>query len=1820
MKYCKKVIINHITNQLDEMESNKLMVRIESFGNAKLYWEIYRYFCAECQNRKIEFTAKITLKAWEKLKQNYPFETKQLENEDVVDSKNRITYYRNKVEDKKTLILFLGTEYAEDKAGLNELHFINPSIIEDEVGTEYSKLFEKYDWLMEKEKKRLDHYYHELFKHVGKNILHLSDLADRLPDHISGFEDLMECLFEGTYTNWKIPNLSGQDVNKVKEKGKIDFLEKASDFVERKNFDKVSVIKKVVKKIEDYRELPGIYVKEWPMGTAFASYDEFVTALTNYTYGQEIEKYRDQLCSMPFYIINSILELKRKDPVDPPKNQSIKLYDEPFLMLGKTVAHALAQYNQEKFDTFVIQVEKIGIAGVYGEEEQTDTEQKIKEIWKQVCCYAGGVLEFFNEKLAQCLGNRQMQFEDEDIFDGSNLEELWNKGIICALSNSNKLSSVKYKVILKNQGVPLKAAPIKCEWRFSEQDGWFNTFTEFVHTFFEMEEDAYLPFGIIKKIDRLVQSQEMEEFYHAFSYAEVEYKNILTVFKRKFGDRYPEWYEKYESLARAFMEYVGSIAHKGFYGTIHSYAMEKLQDTYEKLAKELFYVDADEQMFEMHRLFLNAFFISDSDDGIERDLEMNHAILPSYHPATVEKLREKMLYIASGMQEMFENFAEEEGSTAAKRLEEVIEALDERSTICSAVDVMKSKNRLIVADKMYFSYAVYSNYRFELQKYQSFDTVQNSIEYDEEYDASQFKTMTAEAKMMCRYISEYTNTFPMARETLDIAVVHYNDFQPVIAALHYITKQRTSQMKHLNLHIYMPKEKTGGQSYLLYWLDNFFDEDSKINIQIYLNYYDDENELTDLFQYKNIDILKNILVEDTVDFSSISLKCENKTVKFPMIYKPLPMSKTSMRREVEVSQLQFAAASAHTKLLYRYLKRNMPVNDIEPMVVRKVRMDEEKLYLVEELHKKAGWVVCMDMGIDKRILHNYGMEEKPLQYRMIGFSTGEGAFGEYNVTVSARNEMVMDLKDRTKQKLTRVFGRWNEEQLEQAAAYCVDRAKDLDGSSLLKALNPKDEDINNFLAYVLTNEYIKEQKEYSDYQILICLDSYKHWFRGVEEFGGSTLEKYPDFLYLTICKGDYGKEGEDIAINATLIECKLANESQGHLEKARVQINNGFKILQERFNPDSMKTDSRFWFLQLYRVLVFSQINVEDNKEEFNMLAKEIIGILDGRFNIQWSGEIYTFWRDLDQNTVEEVLLEELNGNSVKQVIFGQQKIKQMLTGKEEMLTDAFDIVLDEEELRCMEQENECREEYEEEYESQHWNEQKEGQENEHREEHESQHREKQENTTDNENRAYPEEKEKVYSGTKEEFGKEISIFSTRMQDWNTQGTSGQSMQTKSTLVQSMNAQSTNEQVEKQQQEEQVYDNQVEKTIAEYEAEKEDGADTSQNMNILIGETRQSGENIYWNYANKDMSNRHLLITGKSGQGKTYAIQGLLLECSRAGIPAVIFDYTEGFNTKNLNDTFKQELGDKIKQKPIKYTKMPINPFERHKVDIHEILDENVLSALSEAELKEHSLEDVVAVSTRIADILTHVYSFGPQQYAAIYAACKLGLEKNKENMNFQLFRQALEELNTKEANTVLTKITPFLDTDLFHTKATMDWGDLLHEKGVVNVIQLTQIPRDMQIVVTEFILWDLWYYSVLNEEEKNPFIVVLDEAQNLDFGEKSVANKILTEGRKFGWSGWFATQFLKGQLKEDEIGRLQQAPQRIYFRPPDNEIVSMAQSIDPDKAHTNEWVNRLKHLNKSECIVVGDSIFGNGGRKKYPVHVKVSAMKKEYSSYCTLY
>ena len=92
---------------------------------------------------------------------------------------------------------------------------------------------------------------------------------------------------------------------------------------------------------------------------------------------------------------------------------------------------------------------------------------------------------------------------------------------------------------------------------------------------------------------------------------------------------------------------------------------------------------------------------------------------------------------------------------------------------------------------------------------------------------------------------------------------------------------------------------------------------------------------------------------------------------------------------------------------------------------------------------------------------------------------------------------------------------------------------------------------------------------------------------------------------------------------------------------------------------------------------------------------------------------------------------------------------------------------------------------------------------------------------------------------------------------------------------------------------------------------------------IKIGRAENSNHEIYWEYGNKGLANRHLLISGKSGQGKTYFMQCLLLEKSKLGLSSIVIDYTEGFLPNQLEPEFVEFLGGKLKQKIVYSEKLP---------------------------------------------------------------------------------------------------------------------------------------------------------------------------------------------------------------------------------------------------------------------------------------------------------
>lgn len=345
-------------------------------------------------------------------------------------------------------------------------------------------------------------------------------------------------------------------------------------------------------------------------------------------------------------------------------------------------------------------------------------------------------------------------------------------------------------------------------------------------------------------------------------------------------------------------------------------------------------------------------------------------------------------------------------------------------------------------------------------------------------------------------------------------------------------------------------------------------------------------------------------------------------------------------------------------------------------------------------------------------------------------------------------------------------------------------------------------------------------------------------------------------------------------------------------------------------------------------------------------------------------------------------------------------------------------------------------------------------------------------------------------------------------------------------------------------------------------------------MRILLGEAEGSTKKIYWEYGNKGLANRHMLITGKSGNGKTYFIQCALKELVDNGVPAIIIDYTDGFKSSQLEPEFKEYIGDRLKQFIVARDKFPLNPFKKGQKE----LDEDIFID-----------EDSVDVAERFKSVIGAVYKeLGVQQLNSIYQAVQNGLDRYDGKLNLRTFRNELEEDKSSYAQTALSQLNVLLDKNPFEESKEFQWDDLHKDGGKIFIIQLTGYTKDVQRIITEMILWDLWNYKTQHGSKDKPFAVILDEAQNLNFGDNSPSTKILTEGRKFGWSAWFSTQFLKGQMDKATISRLQNSAQKIYFAQTEEEASVVANGFANSSEERKIWTKKLINLEKGNCISYG--------------------------------
>ena len=381
--------------------------------------------------------------------------------------------------------------------------------------------------------------------------------------------------------------------------------------------------------------------------------------------------------------------------------------------------------------------------------------------------------------------------------------------------------------------------------------------------------------------------------------------------------------------------------------------------------------------------------------------------------------------------------------------------------------------------------------------------------------------------------------------------------------------------------------------------------------------------------------------------------------------------------------------------------------------------------------------------------------------------------------------------------------------------------------------------------------------------------------------------------------------------------------------------------------------------------------------------------------------------------------------------------------------------------------------------------------------------------------------------------------------------------------------------------------------------------DLPQHKRILLGRTIPGNRDVYWEFGHRQLNNRHFLIFGNSGMGKTYAIQAILCELGRLGQNSLIVDYTNGFTPNQLQETTNTVLAPR--QSIVKNNKLPLNPFVKQKIDIGGVIIEN----------------SDIDVAKRVSAIFDSVYNLGDQQISVLIDAIRDCVQLYGDETAFDKVLEIIQgytddKIHPKSSVTTLaSKLKPFIQEDAFTSQGAIGWEELFSNMMErCSVFQMAGVDKTTSRILTEFVLWDLYAFACSNGTEDKPKVIVLDEVQNLDQKLESPLGKILTEGRKFGLGVMAATQTLSN-LNKDEQARLFQAGQKLFFRPADTEVdqyVNLVMQASPGGYGTSkeEWKKKLTSLQKGECLAIGPSFDERTGNLKNTVQrIKITALEE---------
>lgn len=1749
-------IKKHITSQCDITLENpnsgkEIRIFIQSLPPL-IAQQIFLYLEEYYYSDSLERYLKIAKGLWVEWKNNYPelhSQLNQIEGKGWVDLDDKLTFYRNlscPPAKRGLIVIIIGLDHANDKGGLSDFHVVREDTIWNQVlqcsYTEWIEQLINFAGLTNTASgvSALEKFFIALFQHRHRSLVDLSDfIQNELCPSLSSMNTASElaALAYEKLPFWRIPPLL--DIPNFERQGQA-LLGDAATFISHQSLQTPSDRKKAKVKISKalndgvFADVPatpghnGVYV----------SVTDFIATVSLFIDNNDMNA-RNKLLTTDLTKLLLILK-KKTDPGEPRADKPLK-YKGPVLVgILQAIWEALEDFKKECGAVWAptllnsIDVTILTFKHNVKDSDSDNTNHEIAE--KMLIGIIGGLDKYLDNLTIELL---------------ENADDIHRTHLVPINFNADQLSDVRYTT---TRTQPLLEFKIEVKTAFEQRDK-----VRDLNCIIDDNSEERVRYQYAKKVLKVLQrslapivpvftmQRTFTELFFSYDSDDANRLvreglsdfDVVDVFQGVNPNNIdPQLRDGVALLAKTYRSYLTKMVEEGPFTADDEY-LGYLVDAYHDITKKILLSELVGRQEVLARIY-KAFFI------IPKNLPLSEGYLSSaiaigITPAVSELVHARNRFLVNSFPETVVELLEKGVNKGAFAFERLLGLVEIRRPIAALVqDVNRVLTTSIKSFGMIHCIGLTPNSELSLAS----QSIMQEEEADDENAVKELIKPNEESKIIYRVLSDYQRLHPYSHDQLRILMVNVDELQSVLAGVHkfleeYVKKQsNNAPVFQLYLKIYSKSTSPGAiTNQMTAWRDLWLQKElstrpvsihighryapTKEKICAFLGQEDIQYDIGCLMHFMDSDQGGDD-VEPVAPFE-FNFATSNIT-KFPISEYPRPIRvNDAFRRQTLLSNRRMRLQTCHTELSAR-LKHPFDGHN-HYLVFGMVDYTGWK-NVVNEMHRNAQWVVCVDPYVDKRLLE--GASTQGSDRKIVGFASGLGCYGELNMTVSTEADTLSRLTTLIRDQFRRLFPSWESQTCELAARTVLEESQEITGLSLIRAVGDS-EYIRDVVAYAAIRKLLKADSTAIISQ-LIPVDSVKHWFSGADE------NLRPDLLHLIV-----HLDGTLLRIHATLIECKLGQANEIHVAKAADQIKAGLRRMTYLFMPNGYTEhitifDRRYWWAQLQRTIA-SRAHLNMNEVDYRRLNVAFEHLAEGYYSIDWNALVVTLWTDRDSVALPPDIHVSLGPMphipnaqetiSVRHAEFGRDAVATIFTNSQHPI-----LKIDNKFFKC-----------------------------------------------------------KYVADEKVDFVAEEVIIQTTILEKITDALSDDNLLPELQQLDAIpQATAPAAELAPAPTAKELLDSSTPEPLQLYFVNNE----YSVPDRILIG-TDRNGQPHYWEYGHGDLQNRHLLIFGASGSGKTYAIQCLLAELGKYRQNSLIVDYTDGYLPNHLEALFKEHA--KPQTHLVKKDPLPINPFQ---------FQTQVIEGFDPIR------ESPFNVASRIASVFTSVYStIGEQQVAELINTIQDGLEGN-DNYDLDGFLADLNE-RSDVGRTLANKITPFIKMRPFANSQTNSWNSIFNEHaGKVHILQLASVSRDIQRLITEFILWDFYDYASSHGNKNIPLPIVLDEVQILDHRKDSPLEKFLREGRKFGISMVLATQTLSN-FETQERDRLFQAAHKLFFAPADTEIKRFADILKDNfpTGTKDEWVQRLSKLQKGECLSIGPVMNLEGKLINRVVQLKITAMNE---------